>query len=509
MARCNSRIFLPSHGARLPTADGEEEESCAGSSCAGSSVPLQYRHKKRGFVRVELQRDDRGYTDEEAAPRPVTGSWCGRAVVLIAGLFMMAVAFALLGALMSDSDQPMLPQRADLLQAAPPSQPPPQPLPPPPPPPPQMLPPPCPPSRPPSRPPSGPPLARPAATTEQADASALESFYEALHRSSYAAVLYRGPQHLSATAGADQTAAGALDAPPEALDPLPPLQRLKMIWLELLDNQTLLLLSHVRLCELDDTRISATVYFRHSWQFSPADAAWLHQPQTHAVPSHSWAEVVHCPGSGIADGTWFYVAAGSGRSINVGKTLVLANHSAYRQGGAAFMSTVLSAGYNSVQFLSHLAPGDTDSESIEEARHELVMLDAPPHLIRCGPSSALRACTADEPAVALASRCAAHFPGEVLRSPRLRLLIPHRTEAQLATAHTGGPSGDSDPPRYIDYQAAGRAAWYAAQDAWVGSWGRGPPLPASGPERTEAFAEAKVRRRHAVLAKVLCAVRGT
>ena len=243
---------------------------------------------------------------------------------------------------------------------------------------------------------------------------------------------------------------------------MPPLESLRVIWLRLLDNATLRSLPTVCVCASapPDEPFFGPISESHN----PVDSLWVHTwPQTAGIPSDGWAEVTHCISSWRP--MWFYVAAGSGLSVNVGRTLVYdARHSDtpthYDESdgpGPGTFERLREQGYDSLQFVrprawvqscglrrrssptcvvrrallrrraSRLhAPArppsrrrHTEPWSPEE-RHELLMLRWPDRVaamdVRCGRFPHLQPCTAAHGGVAMQQQCS----HRVLADPRVR-----------------------------------------------------------------------------------------
>lgn len=101
---------------------------------------------------------------------------------------------------------------------------------------------------------------------------------------------------------------------------IPP--NVRLIWLQLLDNQTLASLPHVCVCVAKPPL--APFYYPQAEIFNPLDAIWVHThdyggasqatqgrsgagvPNSTAVPDHGWIEVTHCPDTWSP--TWFFAA---------------------------------------------------------------------------------------------------------------------------------------------------------------------------------------------------------
>ena len=168
-----------------------------------------------------------------------------------------------------------------------------------------------------------------------------------------------------------------------------PLESLKLVWTALLPPlQAERLAAAVGLCFHSAAPPWRPLYVPQSALANPLNSVWVTRASYTAVPNGSWAEVTHCSrGAGRPTSSgppWFYVAPGSGVSINVGATFVIRapiknwtlSRDALRMGigrgagGAALVDVDLRR-YDSVQIV-----GKHEEYSLEE-RHELVMLKLP------------------------------------------------------------------------------------------------------------------------------------
>lgn len=211
-----------------------------------------------------------------------------------------------------------------------------------------------------------------------------------------------------------------------------PLESLKLVWAALLPPlQAEHLAAAVGLCFTNAAPPWRPLYVRQSALANPLNSVWVHRTTWSAVPNNSWAEVTHCsrgPGRPTSSGPpWFYVAPGSGVSINVGATYVIRapikNWTLTRDtlrmgigrgvGGAPLLAADLRP-FDSVQII-----GKHEDYSLEE-RHELVMLrlpideaDAlapaltrpPSPVVRCGRHPHLYDCRDNEPQLAMLASC--------------------------------------------------------------------------------------------------------
>lgn len=124
---------------------------------------------------------------------------------------------------------------------------------------------------------------------------------------------------------------------------MPPQSSLRLIWLSLLPNTSLLAIRNAMPpCSLAARPPLRMWYTARDLRFaSTQDALWLHTFRSGATmdevgaPNHSWVEVTHCPD--LRDHPkaspgwkyhpmWLYAAPGSGVWVNVGNTLVVASY---------------------------------------------------------------------------------------------------------------------------------------------------------------------------------------
>ena len=117
-----------------------------------------------------------------------------------------------------------------------------------------------------------------------------------------------------------------------------PLDTLKVVWMSVLSDDALrTIASGGGVCIHSANHVVPPFYIAHHHSSDPIDTMWLRRglrgyPITWGhLPNDSWVEVTHCAaradltknatfGNGM--GAWFYVAPGSGVSINVGRTMV-------------------------------------------------------------------------------------------------------------------------------------------------------------------------------------------
>jgi len=159
----------------------------------------------------------------------------------------------------------------------------------------------------------------------------------------------------------------------------------------------------------------------------PAGAVWYHAHDWKPIPDHAYVEVSHCVKRCVRDksaswGMWFYVAPGSGVSVNVGRTRVLTE--VVVGGTAPSIVKELMRGYDSMQ-LWH------DDKYSPEMRHEIVFssdsgatkgwdecssLNLSFPGLKCGSAGHLFDCPADHPPLKWFAKCK-HVPPEA-RVPR-------------------------------------------------------------------------------------------
>ena len=167
---------------------------------------------------------------------------------------------------------------------------------------------------------------------------------------------------------------------------------LAIIWLPLLDQTALLLLTQMGVCAWEPawtgagaSRSLLPLYAPHS-TVDTGLAVWRHVAveQGLALPSHAWVEVTHAPRSGEMTLPWFYAAPGSGVSLNLGRTVgvrlksCLARPSELRSRGVAYRSAWLrslgvdpNAGLDSLQLLDACDPKDSPEWRQKGFRHEV------------------------------------------------------------------------------------------------------------------------------------------
>ena len=135
---------------------------------------------------------------------------------------------------------------------------------------------------------------------------------------------------------------------------VPHARSLRVVWLELLNNQSAAAMTSVGLCvlfsagclrsEAKSTRHmecmpscdhssaspqSTIFYTPMALLSSPSNSAWVHSDEQATAASGDWVEVTHCPSRSLTRshrgkrGAWFYIAPGSGVSLYVGRTAVL------------------------------------------------------------------------------------------------------------------------------------------------------------------------------------------
>ena len=99
---------------------------------------------------------------------------------------------------------------------------------------------------------------------------------------------------------------------------------LRVIWLRLLSASALARLAAVGVCSINSRPPFQPLYYGHDMVATPVDTLWIH-PTSMPAPAanYSWVEVTHCPRRNHVSAMWLYAAAGSGVSINVGRTLVI------------------------------------------------------------------------------------------------------------------------------------------------------------------------------------------
>ena len=223
---------------------------------------------------------------------------------------------------------------------------------------------------------------------------------------------------------------------------LPRCSQLRLLWLPLMDNETLRTL---HLCGGKDMVPRPVpprlLYFPFTYEYK--DAAMvpalldlktpeLRQPplEPWGIPSHAWVEVTHCPVGAEGENLYFYRMPGSGLSIYTGNVLVLnktpghgnaTNQSVYktehdfRGPGEAMhkrVSRVKAEGFDTI----HAPQSKGLNQEILALRHDGQplgkagrwingnMLVQAGHM-RCGQPPAVRVCRPDEPAARLHEAC--------------------------------------------------------------------------------------------------------
>ena len=124
-----------------------------------------------------------------------------------------------------------------------------------------------------------------------------------------------------------------------------PLHDLRVVWLDLLPKRSLRRLSQVGMCKWEAKPPFQPFYFVQDMLAGPVDTMWLSRfPPEVPLASHTWVEVVHCPNRRATSGRrrlerqplmnwkfrpmWFYLAPGSGISINLGRTVAVRSYDA-------------------------------------------------------------------------------------------------------------------------------------------------------------------------------------
>lgn len=164
-----------------------------------------------------------------------------------------------------------------------------------------------------------------------------------------------------------------------------------IIWLPLLDTSTLGLLTEIGVCLRGPSFASQTLplHAPHS-PTSPGASVWRHT-ELKGIESYGWVEVTHTAiKKEYASGAlpWFYVAHGSGVSLNVGRTVVLDETRSERRckrgapTDALGLPSCMSEGLNlsaldSIQLIHAFDPGWDDTVGISPKqgfRHEILLL---------------------------------------------------------------------------------------------------------------------------------------
>jgi len=124
-----------------------------------------------------------------------------------------------------------------------------------------------------------------------------------------------------------------------------PLHDLRVVWLDLLPGQSLRRLSQVGMCKWEAKPPYQPFYFVQDINAGLVDSMWLSRfPPEVPLASHAWVEVTHCPNRRATSQRrrmerqplmnwkfrpmWFYLAPGSGVSVNLGRTVAVRSYDA-------------------------------------------------------------------------------------------------------------------------------------------------------------------------------------
>lgn len=198
------------------------------------------------------------------------------------------------------------------------------------------------------------------------------------------------------------------------------LGEMRLIWIPLLRPHTVKLLNASCQETIDQPFYLAPDQYQ-------AAALWVYQPDSPPLEDHQWVEVVHCPRAHSAEtdgiAMWFFIAPGSGVSINLGRTHVLNPQkeskdtpgSEYKyfdeKGTDKNYYNNLRASYDTIQILH------TGTERLSEVvlltindaglGENAGIVSLGENQVRCGRPPYLRKCdVASSPAFQMISRCA-------------------------------------------------------------------------------------------------------
>ena len=200
------------------------------------------------------------------------------------------------------------------------------------------------------------------------------------------------------------------------------LRELRVLFADLLPRAAVRALAGAGVCKAEASPPFHPFYWGHDLYANPRNSIWIHRTEgPQAVANGSWVEITHCAlSNGMRGGSayplWTYAAAGSGVSLNVGRTMIANsyNHATglLRQafpkvrrgdGGGGLLTDAEAAEalnrsplaeLDSLQIINH-----REFHSIE-ARHEIVFLRRHEHEkftarspgVKCGRHPHLRAC---------------------------------------------------------------------------------------------------------------------
>ena len=228
---------------------------------------------------------------------------------------------------------------------------------------------------------------------------------------------------------------------------------LTLIWLPLVSDEALDLLACMGVCSWAPDKTKMLPLYAPGSTVAPGASVWrVAAPSSStAVPSHSWIEVAHRarlpPPNEAAyhSNPWFYVAPGSGVSLNVGRTAAIridgGRHACSRPDPEHEPQAIEAYGLNlslldSLQLLEACDPGDSKEWKPRGFRHEIMLLSS-----RLLSESSSLAQVVDRTAPTIASA-----------------LLPNALLANGSTAksHTGAPSWAPSwaPSRWADYKGA-------------------------------------------------------
>ena len=222
------------------------------------------------------------------------------------------------------------------------------------------------------------------------------------------------------------------------------MESLRLLWLQALPPAALAHVGHdIGVCLRNATPPERPFYSPHgdTKGSNPRNSLWIHRRDPMlAVPPHSWIEVTHCTRPSkqrvlemekrlgrrvLMQAMWFFVAPGSGVTVNVGRTRVFRSHTDSVVVQRGNQNTTIAAldlalsdlkGFDSVQFV-----GNQQAKNSIEQQHELVLLahadgqsvdllaldgNTTPPVIMCGRHPHLLQCSQRSPGLQALKECA-------------------------------------------------------------------------------------------------------
>jgi len=194
---------------------------------------------------------------------------------------------------------------------------------------------------------------------------------------------------------------------------VPRMPYLRLIWMRLLSVKQRAALRDLRVCKLISQKQWGTPFFSPlDDAHDPQDSVWVHQGARllRPAPNHSWVEVVHCAANSSFRGKWFYAAAGSGVSINVGRTMVVpdAGHSIGND-ARLWLDLLARSKFDSVQIMHQVSYSSEKRHEILMAGKESEVLDANSRGVKCGRYPRLFRCPKTHPVFPFLNNCRRTF----------------------------------------------------------------------------------------------------